>query len=148
MTRQNFIAQNVNFKQQVLDSFTQQLIMQTLQAKLLSVEAGEVSIELPFQENLTQQHGYIHAGIIATIMDSACGYAAFSLMPAGAEVLSIEFKINLLSPAVGEKFVASAKVIRPGKNIMVTEGKFYAQSSAQTKLIASMTATMMCLRNQ
>ena len=119
--------------------------MQTVGASLIRVAPGEVVIEFPFDSKLTQQHGFIHAGIVSTVLDSACGYAAFSLMPADAAVLTIEFKINLLSPARGEHFEAIGKVKKPGRNITVTEGEIYAQLGNGRKLVASMVGTMMAV---
>src|SRR6185503_7902077 len=94
-----FQAQDPNFENRVRESFARQQLMQTLGATLTLVEPGAIEIELPYRIDLTQQHGFLHAGVIASVLDSACGYAAFSLMPADAEVLSVEFKINLLAPA-------------------------------------------------
>lgn len=119
--------------------------MQTVGASLVRIAPGEVVIEFPFDAKLTQQHGFIHAGIVSTVLDSACGYAAFSLMPADAAVLTIEFKINLLSPAQGERFEAIGKVKKPGRNITVTEGEIYAQQGNNRKLVASMVGTMMAV---
>ena len=107
-------------------------------ARLLEVAPGRVEIELPYDRSLTQQDGFIHAGISSTILDSACGYAAFSLMPAEARVLTIEFKINLLAPAAGECFRAVGRVRR---SVFVAEGELYAED----RLVASMTATLMAL---
>jgi len=119
--------------------------MKTLGASLVRVSPGEVAIRFPFDSNLTQQHGFIHAGIVSTVLDSACGYAAFTLMPQDAAVLTIEFKINLLSPARGEWFEAVGRVKKPGRNISVTEGEIYAQQGEAKKLVASMVGTMMAV---
>jgi len=120
--------------------------METIGATLSRVEAGEVEIGLPYRADLTQQDGYLHAGIVTTIVDSACGYAAFTLMPADAAVLSVEFKLNLLSPARGERFVARARVLKPGRTLTVCAGDVFAVTGADEKLIATMLATMMALR--
>ncbi len=119
--------------------------MNTVGASIMKVCAGEVSIRFPFNQDLTQQHGFIHAGIVSTVLDSACGYAAFSLMAEDAAVLTIEFKINLLSPAKGEWFEAIGKVKKPGRNITVTEGELYAHQGDTKKLVASMVGTMMAI---
>lgn len=140
-----FEPKDPNFVERVTNSFSQQNVMSTLNAKLEKVSAGEVDISFPYHENLTQQHGFIHAGIITTILDSACGYAAFTLMPVDAEVLSVEFKTNLLSPAKGESFIARANVVKPGRNITVTEAKIYAITEEKEKLVASMSGTMMAV---
>ena len=100
-------------------------------ASIVAVRPGEIELEFPYQSNLTQQHGFIHAGIVSTVLDSACGYAAFSLMSEDAAVLSIEFKVNLLSPAKGEKFKAVGKVRKHRKNITVTEGEFFAYAEGE-----------------
>lgn len=140
-----FKPKNPEFEKRVSDSFNRQNVMQTVGASLTSIAPGEVVIEFPFDSKLTQQHGFIHAGIVSTVLDSACGYAAFSLMPADAAVLTIEFKINLLSPAQGERFEAIGKVRKPGRNISVTEGEIYAHQGDSKKLIASMVGTMMAV---
>jgi uncharacterized protein (TIGR00369 family) len=120
--------------------------METIGATLSRVEPGEVEIGLPYRADLTQQDGYLHAGIVTTIVDSACGYAAFTLMPADAAVLSVEFKLNLLSPARGERFVARARVLKPGRTLTVCAGDVFAVTGAGEKLVATMLATMMALR--
>ncbi|PWT92055.1 MAG: thioesterase [Blastocatellia bacterium] len=138
-------ALNPSFAQEVNDSFARQSIMSLIGAHLTRVDPGVVEITLPFRGDLTQQHGYVHAGVISTIADSACGYAAYSLMPAASEVLSIEFKINLLRPAKGDSFVARAEVIRPGKTVSAVRAEVFAVKDKTEILIASMQATMMCL---
>ena len=122
--------------------------MAAIGATLERVEPGEVTIAMPRNPALTQQHGYLHAGIIATIADSACGYAALSLMPGDAAVLSIEFKTNLLAPADGERFVARGKVIKPGRTIMVCDATVHAVRDGQEKLVATMTGTMMVVQGR
>lgn len=142
MTSQ-FIPCDAGFKEKVNESFNKQEVMKTVNASIVSVLPGTVELEFPYQSNLTQQHGFIHAGIVSTVLDSACGYAAFSLMAEDAEVLSIEFKVNLLSPAKGDKFKAVGKVRKHGRNISVTEGELFAYAEGEEKLVATMTATMM-----
>jgi uncharacterized protein (TIGR00369 family) len=124
-------------------SFAKQRVMATIGATLESVEPGAVTIAMPPNESLNQQHGYLHAGIIATIADSACGYAALSLMPDDAAVLSIEFKTNMLAPADGERFIARGRVIKPGRTIMVCDATVHAVKNGAEKLVATMTGTMM-----
>lgn len=116
--------------------------MQLIGANLRRVEPGIIDIELPYRADLTQQNGYIHAGILTTIADSACGYAAFTLMPADAGVLSVEFKVNLLRPARGELFLAQARVIKAGATLMVARCDVFADADSETKLVATMLATM------
>lgn len=125
-------------------SFARQAIMKTIGAELTRVEPGRVEIELPFSDALTQQHGFLHAGVVSTALDSACGYAALTLMPANAGVLSIEFKVNLLAAARGERFLFRASVIKPGRTIIVSDGQAFALvPGAEPRLIATMTGTMM-----
>ena len=142
-------AQDPDFKARVNASFARQKMMQTIKAKLTSVDPGLVEIELPFQENLTQQHGFLHAGIVATIGDNACGYAALSLTRADTAVLTIEYKINLLAPAAGETLIARGRVIRNGRTTTVCAGDVFALSDgAKEKIIASMLSTIMILHNR
>ena len=129
-------------------SFAKQRVMATIGATLESVERGTVTIAMPRNESLNQQHGYLHAGIIATIADSACGYAALSLMPDDAAVLSIEFKTNMLAPADGERFIARGKVIKPGRTIMVCDATVHAVKNGAEKLVATMTGTMMVVQGR
>src|SRR5918999_2782707 len=110
----SFQIQDADFEKRVRENFARQRVMQLIGASLKRVEPGAVDIVLPYHHDLTQQHGYIHAGILTTVADSACGYAAYTLMPAGSEVLSVEFKMNLLRPAAGELFVAEARVVKAG----------------------------------
>ncbi len=141
--RPRFEPANPDYRARVQHSFDLQQAMHTLAATLNTVEAGKVVIHMPYDIKLTQQHGFIHAGIISTILDSACGYAAFSLMPENAAVLTIEYKINLLSPAKGDWFEAIGNVKKPGRNVTVADGEIYAHSGEDKKLVASMVGTMM-----
>ena len=136
------------FAARVRASFDKQKLMATIGARLESVEAGAVSIRLPYRDDLTQQNGFMHAGAIASVADSACGYAALSLMPVGADVLSIEFKINMLSPAKGESIVARGEVIRAGKRVMVCRADVFALNGQEEKLVAAMQATMMAITDR
>ena len=122
--------------------------MQLIGAELYRIEPGLVEITLPYRTELTQQDGYLHGGIVTTIADSACGYAAYSLMPPGSEVLSVEFKVNLLRPAKGDKFLARAEVIKPGKTLTVVKADVFGISGAGDQiLVATMLGTMFCIRN-
>src|ERR1044072_6977305 len=114
-----FEPRDADFERRVRESFARQRAMETFGARLLRVAPGEGGIGVDFQEAFTQQHGYLHAGLVTAIVDTACGYAALSLTEPGAEVLSVEFKLNLLSPAAGEQFVARARVLRAGRNLTV-----------------------------
>lgn len=139
----NFVPQDENFKDKVTKSFERQKAMKTLGITLEKIEAGRIELNMPYIEDFTQQHGFVHAGILSTAMDSACGYAAFSLMPKESAVLSIEFKINLLAPAIGEKFIITGEVLKAGKTISVCLSEAYSVSGNDKKLVAQMTGTMM-----
>lgn len=134
-----------HFERRVRDSFDSQEFMKTLGARLTRVEPGLAELELDFSPKLTQQHGYAHAGAITTIADNACGYAAYSLMSAKSEVLSVEFKVNFLAPAKGWRFVATGRVIKPGKTLTVCSAEVHAQDDSETRLIFIMQATMICI---
>src|SRR5690348_6334876 len=139
---------NSSFVSDVESSFAQQTVMSFIGAQLVKVEPGLIEIGLPYRTDLTQQHGYVHAGIITTIADSACGYAAYTLMPPGSDVLAVEFKVNLLRPARGETFVARAEVIKSGRTLTVVRADVHALSGAQRELVAIMQSTMMRLERR
>ena len=139
-------APNPNFAEEVRRSFAQQSIMELIGAGLSLVGPGVVEITLPYRQDLTQQNGYLHAGIVTTIADSACGYAAFTLMPEGSGVLSVEFKVNLLRPAKGEEFLSRAEVIKAGKTLTVVRADVFALAENTRTLVATMQGTMMCVR--
>ena len=132
-----------DFEQRTRDSFAQQPAMATLGVGIESVAAGRVVLLMSHRADLTQQHGFLHAGMVATALDSACGYAAFTLMPAGAGVLTIEFKINLLAPARGPLLQFEVQVTKAGRTISVVDGRAFQSEpgSAERKLVATMTAT-------
>ena len=136
---------NPNFSEEAQRSFAQQSIMNLIGASLTLVEPGIVEITLPYRKELTQQNGYLHAGIVTTIADSACGYAAFTLMPTGSGVLSVEFKVNLLRPSQGEKFLARAEVIKAGKTLTVVRADVFAIIENNRALVATMQGTMICI---
>ncbi|MEK6333816.1 MAG: PaaI family thioesterase [Acidobacteriota bacterium] len=134
---------NPTFAAEVAQSFAQQPIMNLMGARLGLVEPGVVEITLPYRFDLTQQHGYLHAGVVTIIADSACGYAAYSLMPAGSEVLSVEFKVNLLRPAHGKSFLARAEVIKAGRTLTVVRADVFGIAEhGEKKLVATMQGTM------
>ena len=142
----DFVPKNPDFESRSKRSFDRQAVMKTLGLRLNAVGPGTVEMEMVYREELTQQHGFLHAGIVSTALDSACGYAAFSLMPADAAVLTIEFKINLLAPAAGERFLFRADVTKPGRTITVADGRAFAVAAdGREKLIATMTATIMAV---
>jgi len=138
-------ATNPSFVQEVKESFAQQTVMSLIGGELTRVEPGVIEITLPYRSDLAQQHGYVHAGIITTIADSACGYAAYTLMPPGSDVLAVEFKVNLVRPAKGETFVARAEVIKSGRTLTVVRADVHSVTGEQRELIAIMQGTMMRL---
>ena len=148
-----------DYERRVRDSFARQAAMQTLGIAMASVSPGEVVLELPFRADLTQQHGFLHAGVVTSAMDSACGYAALTLMEPGAAVLSVEFKVNLLAPARGRRFRAIGRVVRSGRTITVTSGELWAFEQDEIPapelgadppgaLVAILTGTMMAVRDR
>ena len=139
-------TRNPSFAEEIKQSFAKQTIMSLIGAELTRVEPGLVEITLGYRADLTQQHGYLHAGIVTTIADSACGYAAYSLMPPASEVLSVEFKVNLLRPARGETFLALAEVVKAGKTLTVVRADVFGMKDDQRELIATMLGTMICVR--
>lgn len=140
-----FEPRDPGYADRVKDSFARQGAMATIGASLGSIEPGRVVIELPWAAGLSQQHGFLHAGMVATALDSACGYAGFTLMQPDAGVLTIEFKINLLAPAKGQRFRMVGQVIKPGRTVTVSEGRAYAIDDGREKLIATMGATLMTI---
>lgn len=145
----NFTPSNPDFATVVRASFARQGLMQMMGATLDRVEPGVVDISMPYSETLTQQHGFMHAAAITAIADSASGYAALSLMPAGSEVLTIELKVNLLRPAAGTHFVAEGRVIKPGKTITVSRADVFARTDdGVPTLVATLTATMIAQAGQ
>ena len=138
-----FTPKDPDFAARVRTSFAAQRVMATIGAALTHVGPGEVDITLAFRDDLTQQDGFLHAGMLATVADSACGYAAYTLMPAAANVLSIEFKINMLAPALGSSVVARARVLRAGRTITVCRAEVFSLREGEEKLVASMVGTMM-----
>src|SRR5215475_11078606 len=121
-----FVPKDPHFAERVRASFVRQRAMHTLGVEITRLAAGEIELAMPYDPAFTQQHGFTHAGIITTALDSACGYAAFSLMPADAAVLTVEFKTNRLAPARGERFLFRARVVKPGRTITVCEAQALA----------------------
>jgi len=139
----DFAVRNPDFVQRVRASFARQSAMQTLGASLAEVAPGRVVIEMPWSAHITQQNGFLHGGVVSTPLDSACGYAAMTLVPAGFEVLSVEFKVNFLAPAKGARFRFVGRVVKSGRTISVAEGQAFALSEGGDTLIASMSCTLM-----
>lgn len=137
-----------NFESRVRASFSQQGMLTTLGAQIGLLRAGEIHLTAPYDARFTQQDGFLHAGVVTTLMDSACGYAAYSLMPAASRVLSVEFKVNLLSPARGDRFRAEGRVIKSGRTLTVCEGKLFSIEKEEESLCAIMQATMICIREK
>jgi len=139
-----------DFAERVRASFARQAFMATLGAELAAVEPGLVVIELAFRDDLVQQHGFLHAGVVTSVIDSACGYAALSLMRVGTGVVSVEFKVNLMAPAMGERFRATGRVVRAGRTLTVCAGEMHAltDGAAPPSPIAIMQATMMALHER
>jgi uncharacterized protein (TIGR00369 family) len=140
-----FDVQTKTYAERVHESFARQGAMQTLGARLGIVAPGAVNIELDWAAGLTQQHGFLHAGMVATALDSACGYAGLTLMAEDAAILTIEFKINLLAPARGERFRMEGRVLKPGRTITVCEGRAFALEGPKEKLVATMGCTLMAV---
>src|SRR3984885_8336585 len=141
-----FQPKDPNFAERVRASFARQRMMQTLGVEIARIVPGEIELAMPYGAAFTQQHGFIHAGVIATVLDSACGYAAFSLMPADAAVLTVEFKTNLLAPARGERFLFRGPVVKPGRTLTVSDGRAFAiDSGGEERLVASMNGTLMAV---
>ncbi len=136
-------------EERIRESFEKQAFMKLLGAELVHIATGEVDIALPFDVKLTQQHGFLHAGVTTSIADSACGYAALSLMPEDAAVLSVEFKVNMLAPAQGRRFLARGRVVRSGRNITVVKADVLAfDDKDDAKSVLEMQGTMMTIRDR
>ncbi len=140
-----FTPADPDFEARVRASFGRQRIMDLIGARVARVAPGEVVIELPYRDDLTQQHGFFHAGVTGTIADSAAGYAAYSLFPADASVLTVEFKINLLAPAEGELLRAVGRAVKPGRTLTVAEAEVFALKDGAAKLCAKLMSTLMRL---
>jgi uncharacterized protein (TIGR00369 family) len=140
-----FQPRDAGYESRIRESFARQALMTTIGAELTRIEPGRVEIALPFRADLTQQHGYLHAGITSTIADSAGGYAGYSLFPGGSSVLTVEFKINLLAPAAGERFLATGEVVKPGRTLTICRLEVSALKGEQRTLIALGQQTLICL---
>lgn len=142
----NFKPRDPNFKQKVQDSFDQQQFMGHIGAQLIEVRPGYCEIRVPFQESLTQQNGFFHAGVISTIADNAAGYAAFSLMDVKASVLTVEFKLNLLSPGKGDMLIGRGQVLKSGKTLTICRSDLFVVQNGQEKLCAAGQSTLIQLK--
>lgn len=148
MNRPAFTALDPDFMNRVRVSFERQQFMKTIGATLGAVEPGFVEICLPINPAVAQQHGFVHAGAVASIADSACGYAAFTLMPVDAGVLAVEFKINLMAPAKGEMLIARGQILRAGRTLSVCQAEVIAVSAGVEKTVALLTSTVMTVRDR
>jgi uncharacterized protein (TIGR00369 family) len=140
-----FEPKNPDFRAAATATFAAQPAMRTLGISIVRLEPGEVDLAMAYAPELTQQNGFVHAGIVTAGLDNACGIAAFSLMPETAETLTVEFKTNLLAPAKGERFVFRATVIKPGRTLTVCEARAFAEHRGVETLVATMTGTLMAL---
>jgi uncharacterized protein (TIGR00369 family) len=140
-----FEPKNPDYRSIATDTFERQRAMRTLGISIARLEPGEVELAMAYSPDLTQQNGFVHAGIITAGLDSACGIAAFTLMPVGSDILTVEFKTNLLAPARGKRFAFRAIVVKPGRTLTVCEGRAYAEHDGKETLIATMTGTLMAL---
>jgi uncharacterized protein (TIGR00369 family) len=146
VTSMTFSPQDPDFDRRVRASFARQQVMATLGIEIFRLSPGEIDLTMPYAAAFTQQNGFVHGGIVATALDSACGYAAFSLMPANAAVLTVEFKTSLLAPARGQQFIFKAQVLKPGKTLTFCEARALAKDGdAEPRQVASMTATLMAI---
>ena len=143
-----FVPQDPDFENRVRSSFGRQRVMSTIGATIGRIAPGEVDLVLPFRSDLTQQHGFVHGGIVATIADSACGYAAFTLMAADAGILTVEYKVNLVAPAEGDRLTARGRVLKPGRTLVVCQADVWAARDGQERLVATMLATMMAIHDR
>jgi uncharacterized protein (TIGR00369 family) len=137
-----FHPKDPNFKDRVRASFALQTAMRNRGVEIVTLEPGEVELSMPYSASFTQQNGYIHAGIITAALDSDCGYAAFSLMPSNAAVLTVEFKTTLIAPARGERFLFRANVVKPGRTLTYCEGRAFGVTNNEQRLIATMSGTL------
>lgn len=142
-----FQPRDPDWERVVRESFARQAYMRLIGGRIAALAPGRVSLELPFRDDLCQQRGFLHGGVTTAIADLAAGYAAFSLMPPQSSPLTVELKINLLAPAAGELFIASANVLRSGRTLSIVDTDVFAQANGVRKPIAKMLATMMCLEN-
>jgi uncharacterized protein (TIGR00369 family) len=141
-----FTAPNPDFESRVRDSFARQAAMRLIGARLTTVEPGRCVIELPVRDDLTQQHGFVHGGVVGMIADSAGGYAGFTLMPADASVLTVEFKINMLAPAAGDLLIATGEILKPGRTLAIVRADVMALRGDRQTRVATMQQTLMVMR--
>jgi uncharacterized protein (TIGR00369 family) len=146
--RNVFEPRNPDWEATVRGSFARQKVMQLLGAEMGALSPGHCEIRLPFRDDLTQQNSYFHAGITGTIVDSAGGYAGYTLMPQGSDVLTVEFKLNLLAPADGDYLVAEGQVLKSGRNLIIARGEVYAIKNGRATHCATMQQTLMTMHGR
>ena len=146
MTRhERFAVSDPHYERRVRESFSRQGLMKHLGARLTELKPGAAELRAAFREELTQQHGYFHAGVSGSLADVACGYAAYTLMPEDSSVLTVEYKINLMAPAAGEELIARARVVRSGKTLKICTADVFARKGETETHCATVLATIMCL---
>lgn len=145
--REKFVAPNPDFEARVRDSFSRQSFMALIGAELVRLQPGYCEIRLTYREQLSQQHGFFHGGIIGALADNAAGYASFSLMPAGASVLTVEYKLNFLAPGDGDLLISRARVIKPGRSLIVAQSDVAVSGNGEEKHCATALVTMMTLHD-
>ena len=143
-----FEAKNPDFRRIATETFGRQQAMRTLGFTIARMEPGEVDLAMDYSPALTQQNGFVHAGIITAGLDTACGIAAFTLMPAGSDILTVEFKLNLVGPAKGDRIVAEGFVVKPGRTLAITRGEVHAEEDGKRTLVALMQQTLMVMRGK
>jgi uncharacterized protein (TIGR00369 family) len=145
---QQFEPRDPNFETKVRESFGRQGLMTNIGAQMIAITPGRVDIEVAWRPDITQQQGFVHGAVIAAIVDTACGYASFTLMPAGVDVLTVEFKVNFLAPAIGDKMIARGRVTKAGRTLTFCSGEAFALKDGKEKLVATMQATMMTVKKE
>ena len=141
----SFVAPDPDYAARVRASFARQGAMRLIGASMVELSPGRCAIAIAHREDLTQQHGYIHAGIVSALVDTAGGFAGFTLFPADSSVLTVEFKLNLLAPAAGERLLAVGEVVKPGRTLVITRGEVYAETAGARVLCAIMQQTLMVM---
>lgn len=142
-----FSPRDPDWEKRCRDSFARQQFMKLIGGEIICVSPGRCTVAIRMKGELTQQRGFLHGGVTAALADTAAGFAAYSLMPAGSSPLTVEFKINLIAPAAGERFSASANVVRSGRTLTIVETDVSAETSGETKMVAKMLATLICIEN-
>ena len=137
-----------HFHERILASFNKQSVMHLVRASIPVIEHGRTEIHLPHWEGVEQQHGFVHGGVVGMIADSSAGYAAMSMVPASASVLTVEYKMNLVAPADGEKLIARGQVVRPGRTLIVTKAEVFAIKDGKESLCALMQQTIMVMHGK